>query len=81
MSYALHGAGLLNRALHLGRLHELGPAPARARGSRSTPTAATASSSIAGLRFDTGWNNAGKGPRWSDDMRPVGGYTSATRAV
>ena len=25
---------------------------------------------IAGLRFDTGWNNAGKGPRWSDEHAP-----------
>jgi hypothetical protein len=29
---------------------------------------------IAGLRFDTGWNNAGKGPRWSKVMRPTDGY-------
>jgi hypothetical protein len=29
---------------------------------------------VAGLRFDTGWNNAGRGPRWSDVMRPADGY-------
>ena len=27
-----------------------------------------------GLRFDTGWNNSGQGPRWSEQMRPAGGY-------
>jgi hypothetical protein len=30
---------------------------------------------VAGLRFDTGYNNAGKGPRWSEEMRPTGGYS------
>ena len=30
---------------------------------------------VAGLRFDTGYNNAGSGPRWSEKMRPDGGYT------
>ena len=30
---------------------------------------------VAGLRFDTGYNNAGNGPRWSEKMRPPAGYT------
>ena len=30
---------------------------------------------VAGLRFDTGYNNAGNGPRWSENMRPADGYT------
>jgi hypothetical protein len=30
---------------------------------------------VAGLRFDTGYNNAGNGPRWSAEMRPSDGYT------
>jgi hypothetical protein len=30
---------------------------------------------VAGLRFDTGYNNAGNGPRWSEKMRPSDGYT------
>ena len=30
---------------------------------------------VAGLRFDTGYNNAGSGPRWSTQMRPSDGYT------
>jgi hypothetical protein len=30
---------------------------------------------VAGLRFDTGYNNAGNGPRWSEAMRPSDGYT------
>ena len=44
MSYALHGAGLLNRPLTSGDFMSWGSRPARAPGSRSTPTAATASS-------------------------------------
>ena len=31
---------------------------------------------VAGLRFDTGYNNGGNGPRWSDKMRPEDGYTA-----
>jgi hypothetical protein len=30
---------------------------------------------VAGLRFDTGYNNQGSGPRWSEKMRPSDGYT------
>jgi hypothetical protein len=28
---------------------------------------------VAGLRFDTGWNDAEEGPRWSTLSRPAGG--------
>jgi Putative peptidoglycan binding domain len=74
MSYALHGAGLLRRPLTSGDFMSWGRSGAGtwitiyAKGSHGFLV-------IAGLRFDTGWNNAGKGPRWSDQMRPTDGYT------
>ena len=74
MSYALHGAGLLDRALTSGDFMSWGK---RGKGSWITVYAHSGHGFlvIAGLRFDTGWNNSGKGPRWSDDMRPTGDYT------
>jgi hypothetical protein len=30
---------------------------------------------VAGLRFDTGYNGGGSGPKWSTQMRPSDGYT------
>jgi hypothetical protein len=74
MSYALHGAGLLNRALTSGDFMRWGRA---GKGSWITVYAHGGHGFlvIAGLRFDTGWNNAGKGPRWSEQMRPTDGYT------
>jgi hypothetical protein len=29
---------------------------------------------VAGLRFDTGWNGEGEGPRWTTKSRPARGY-------
>jgi Putative peptidoglycan binding domain len=74
MSYALHGAGLLDRALTSGDFMSWGK---RGKGSWITIYANSGHGFlvIAGLRFDTGWNNSGQGPRWSDDMRPQGDYT------
>jgi hypothetical protein len=73
MSYALHGGGLLNRQLTSGDFMSWGR---RGRGSWITIYANSGHGflKIAGLRFDTGWNNAGKGPRWSEKMRPTDGY-------
>ena len=73
MSYALHGAGLVNRARTSGDYMTWGKA---GKGAWITVYAHSGHGFlvIAGLRFDTGWNNAGKGPRWSDDMRPTGDY-------
>jgi cell wall-associated NlpC family hydrolase len=73
MSYALHGAGLLNRQLTSGDFMSWG------RKGKGTWITVYANGGhgflvIAGLRFDTGWNNAGKGPRWSTEMRPTSGY-------
>jgi hypothetical protein len=74
MSYALHGGGLLNRQLTSGDFMSWGRA---GKGSWITIYANGGHGflKIAGLRFDTGWNNAGKGPRWSAQMRPTSGYT------
>jgi hypothetical protein len=74
MSYALHGAGLLNRQLTSGDFMSWGR---RGKGAWITVYANSGHGflKIAGLRFDTGWNNAGKGPRWSEQMRPTDGYT------
>jgi hypothetical protein len=74
MSYALHGAGLLDRPLTSGDFMRWGR---RGKGSWITIYAHGGHGFlvIAGLRFDTGWNNAGRGPRWSEEMRPTGGYT------
>ena len=74
MSYALHGAGLLDRALTSGDFMSWGR---RGKGAWITIYAHGGHGflRIAGLRFDTGWNNSGKGPRWSENMRPVGDYT------
>ena len=73
MSYALHGAGLVNRARTSGDYMRWGRA---GKGSWITVYAHSGHGFlvIAGLRFDTGWNNSGKGPRWSDGMRPTGEY-------
>ena len=74
MSYALHGGGLLNRQLTSGDFMSWGRA---GEGSWITVYAHGGHGYlvIAGLRFDTGYNNAGKGPRWSEEMRPTDGYT------
>jgi cell wall-associated NlpC family hydrolase len=74
MSYALHGAGLLNRALTSGEFMSWGEAGA---GSWITIYAHGGHGFlvIAGLRFDTGYSSAGSGPRWSEKMRPTDGYT------
>jgi hypothetical protein len=74
MSYALHGAGLLDRPLTSGDFMRWG------RGGKGSWITVYAHGGhgflvIAGLRFDTGWNNAGKGPGWSEEMRPTRGYT------
>jgi hypothetical protein len=74
MSYALHGADLLDKPLASGDFMSWGEPR---KGSWITIYAHGGHGFlvIAGLRFDTGFNNAGKGPRWSERMRPTDGYT------
>jgi peptidoglycan hydrolase-like protein with peptidoglycan-binding domain len=73
VSYALHGAGLVSRPMTSGEYESFGAA---GRGTWITTYAngGHVFMVVAGLRFDTGWNNAGHGPRWSDEMRPSDGF-------
>jgi len=73
VSYALHGAGLVRRPMTSGEYESFGSA---GRGTWITTYAngGHVFMVVAGLRFDTGWDNSGHGPRWSDEMRPSDGY-------
>jgi hypothetical protein len=76
MSYALHGAGLLDKALTSSGFSSWGEA---GKGSWITTYGSGGHSYmvVAGLRFDTGYNDsASDGPDWSTKMRPSGGYTA-----
>jgi peptidoglycan hydrolase-like protein with peptidoglycan-binding domain len=72
-SYALHGGGFVDSALTSSDFESWGVA---GKGAWITSYANSGHSFlvVAGLRFDTGWNNSGKGPRWSEQMRPSDGY-------
>jgi len=76
MSYALHGGRLLDRALTSSGFSSFGEA---GRGEWITTYGSGGHSYmvVAGLRFDTGWNdNTSDGPSWSARMRPSRGYTA-----
>jgi peptidoglycan hydrolase-like protein with peptidoglycan-binding domain len=76
MSYALHGGGLLDEALTSSGFSSFGEA---GEGEWITTYGSGGHSYmvVAGLRFDTGYNNRGSdGPDWSTKMRPAGGYTA-----
>jgi cell wall-associated NlpC family hydrolase len=72
-SYALHGGGFVRTQLTSSDYESWGSA---GKGAWITSYANSGHSFlvVAGLRFDTGWNNSGKGPRWSTQMRPSSGY-------
>jgi hypothetical protein len=72
-SYALHGGGFVRSPMTSGDFESWGVA---GKGTWITSFASSGHSFlvVAGLRFDTGWNNSGKGPRWSTEMRPSSGY-------
>jgi peptidoglycan hydrolase-like protein with peptidoglycan-binding domain len=73
VSYALHGAGLLDTAMPSGDFMDWGDAGAGmwvtlyAKGSHIYMV-------VAGLRFDTSGRTR-KGSRWQSDMRPAAGYS------
>jgi peptidoglycan hydrolase-like protein with peptidoglycan-binding domain len=76
MSYALHGAGLLDRPLTSSGFSSYGDA---GKGQWITTYGSGGHSYmvVAGLRFDTGWNDTtSDGPDWSTKMRPTSGYTA-----
>jgi hypothetical protein len=72
-SYALHGGDLVDSQLTSSDFESWGVA---GKGAWITSYANSGHSFVvvAGLRFDTGWNNSGNGPRWSEEMRPSDGY-------
>ena len=92
VSYALHGAGLLDSRAGLRQLHVVGREGRRARGSRSTRTRGHAYAVIAGLRLDTSAasvtrSNTRKfkkalerGPRWRPTARSSRGFKVASPA-
>ena len=73
MSYALHGAGLLDQALDSTGFMSWGD---RGKGQWVTTYANSGHSYmiVAGLRFDTS-GRAEDGSRWHTDMRSSAGYT------
>jgi hypothetical protein len=76
MSYALHGGGLLDRALTSSGFSSYGEA---GKGEWITTYGSGGHSYmvVAGLRWDTGYNDsASDGPDWSAKMRPSSGYTA-----
>ena len=73
-SYALHGAGLVSRPMNSTEFMSWGE-PGAGQWITSYANSGHSFLVVAGLRFDTGYNNAGSGPRWSDRMRPSDGYT------
>jgi len=76
MSYALHGAGLVDQALTSGDFSSWGEA---GKGGWVTTYGSGGHSYmvVAGLRFDTGYNDGDSdGPDWSTKMRPGDGYVA-----
>jgi Putative peptidoglycan binding domain len=75
MSYALHGGGLLDRALTSSGFSSYGK-PGKGRWLTTYGSGGHSFMVVAGLRFDTGWNDsASDGPDWSTKMRAGTGYT------
>ena len=76
MSYALHGGGLLDRPLTSSGFSSWAKA---GKGQWITTYGSGGHSYmvVAGLRFDTGYNNSDSdGPDWSTKMRPTSGYSA-----
>jgi cell wall-associated NlpC family hydrolase len=72
-SYALHGGRFVAAPMTSSDYESFGR-PGRGRWITSFANSGHSYLVVAGLRFDTGWNNAGSGPRWSEQMRPSDGY-------
>jgi cell wall-associated NlpC family hydrolase len=75
VSYALHGAGLLDTQMASSDLESWG---SRGRGQWITVYANSGHAYviIAGLRFDTSGDARGSGPRWHTDLRSGSGYVT-----
>ncbi len=75
MSYALHGAGLLDQALTSGDFSSW-EQPGKGEWVTTYGSGGHSYMVVAGLRFDTGYNDGDSdGPDWSTKMRPGDGYT------
>lgn len=74
-SYALHGADLVSRPLNSTEFMSWGE-PGEGQWVTSYAHGGHSFLVVAGLRFDTGYNDGASGPRWSDKMRPTGGFTA-----
>jgi len=75
-SYALHGAGLVTRP-HNSTEYESWGEPGQGTWITSYANSGHSYLVVAGLRFDTGWNDSSSsGPKWSTQMRPGDGYVA-----
>jgi hypothetical protein len=75
-SYALHGADLIDRPMDSTEFMSWGE-PGEGTWITSYANSGHSFLVVAGLRFDTGYNDSSSsGPKWSDKMRPTGGYTA-----
>jgi len=76
MSYALHGGGLLKRALTSSDFSRWAQ-PGKGQWITTYGSGGHSYMVVAGLRFDTGFNDSDSdGPDWSTKMRPARGYTA-----
>jgi Putative peptidoglycan binding domain len=75
-SYALHGANLIDRPMDSTEFMSWGE-PGEGTWITSYANSGHSFLVVAGLRFDTGYNNStSSGPKWSEEMRPTGSYTA-----
>jgi Putative peptidoglycan binding domain len=75
-SYALHGADLIDRPMDSTEFMSWGE-PGEGTWITSYANSGHSYLVVAGLRFDTGYNNStSSGPKWSTQMRPSDGYTA-----
>jgi peptidoglycan hydrolase-like protein with peptidoglycan-binding domain len=76
VSFALNGGALIDSPLPSGPLASWGE-PGEGAWITVYANAGHAFMVVAGLRLDTGYNNAtSSGPKWSTKMRPTGGFTA-----
>src|SRR5690349_7994824 len=74
-SYALHGADLVSRPMASSEFMWWGE-PGAGQWITSCAHGGHSFLVVAGLRFDTGYNDSSSsGPKWSTKMRPTGGFT------
>jgi peptidoglycan hydrolase-like protein with peptidoglycan-binding domain len=75
-SAALHGADLIDRPMDSTEFMSFGE-PGEGTWITSYANSGHSFLVVAGLRFDTGYNDSSSsGPKWSEKMRPTDGYTA-----